>query len=214
MANTMTIEIEIEDASTWRNFTPLERADLFVLDINVKRRSIHEARGHEEIAEMIVDRMGDNPEWKWQLRVFTVHDVIPNRLARLRLERSGPWSQFPELLADTGIQRVSLLHDYDDGTTQALGYADVPLTVAYFGAVSHGNAIGVVRRRDTPSRAVGAFGHEPVGREKLLFESVRLIEKGELVIRSYGAFDDRAHGFQFFGDYDTVSAMKDVIQKN
>ena len=209
----MTIEFETTDASRWPGFAELGLPDLFALEVLYRRSAPSEPTGVDLIVEHLTARLGTNPAWTWQLRVFTGAAKPPNRLAALRLHKDGPWSMFSGL-DDTGGQRTTWIREYDDGTQQALGFADMPGSAAYFAALRGSRAIGTVRPRGVPDTARAAFCRQPVQLQSLLMSSLQTTGPEELVVGSFGAFDDVEHGFQFLGPREAVSALGNTLWRS
>lgn len=208
----MTIEYETIDASNWPNFLQLGLPDLFALEILYRRPGPSEPTGLDSIIEHLTTRVGTNTAWTWQLRVFTGAAKPPNRLATLRLHKDGPWTMFPGL-EDVGGQKITWVREYDDGTVQALGFADMPASPAFFVALRESRAIGTVRPREAPDSARAAFDHRPIKQQSLLMSSLQTAGPEELVVRSFGDFDDIEHGFQFLGRRKAVSRLRELVSE-
>lgn len=206
----MTIEFETADASHWPDFVQLGLPDLYALEILHRRPAPSEPTCVDLIIDRLTMRAEGNADWTWQLRVFTGAAKPPNRLAQLRLQKEGPWSLFPEVDGSVG-RRITWVREYEDGTIQALGFADMPGTSAYFSALRGSRAIGTVRPREAPDSAPAAFGNQPVKQQNLLMSSLRAAGPEELVVRSFGAFDDVEHGFQFLGRRVAVQALSTLF---
>lgn len=208
----MTIELETVDASNWPNFDQLGLPDLFALELLNRRPAPSEPTGLDSIIEHLTTRVETNSTWTWQLRVFTGVAKPPNRLAQLRLNKDGPWSLFPDL-DDIGRQRTTWVREYEDGTMQAVGSLDMPGNAAYFAALRGSRAIGTVRQRTAPDTARAAFDHQPVKQQSLLMSSIQSAGPDELVVRSFGAFDDVEHGFQFLGRRQVVQTFRKLVSE-